>query len=305
MSRIEEAIRKMKAQSAAAAIRDDVAAVAPVREPRPLSPDARAAAEPVPFKRPTHTPPHAIEIDMASLREAHMLPAPADERKIENEFRSIKRALLGNVTGRSGRRLQSANIIMVASALPEEGKTFTTLNLAFSLALEKDFRLVLIDGDVAKPNISRALGLEQRRGLLDVLADETLRLEDVEVGTNVPGLSVVPAGRQQATAAELLSSARMEQLVAGLGAYTDCLYLFDTTPLLLTNESRVLAEMAGQVVLVVRAGVTPQGAVMDALAQIPEERYVGLVLNQRRGGGGSYYYGYDYGDYGRDGQETA
>ena len=303
MSRIEEAIRKMKAQSAAAAIRDDVAAVAPVREPRPLSHDARAAAEPVPFKRPTHTPPHSIELDMASLREQHMLPAPADERKIENEFRSIKRALLGNVTGRSGRRLESANIIMVASALPEEGKTFTTLNLAFSLALEKDFRLVLIDGDVAKPNISRALGLEQRRGLLDVLADDTLRLEDVEVGTNVPGLSVVPAGRHQPTAAELLSSGRMEQLVAGLGAYTDCLYVFDTTPLLLTNESRVLAEMAGQVVLVVRAGVTPQGAVMDALAQIPEERYVGLVLNQRRGGGGSYYYG--YGDYGRDGQETA
>ena len=249
-------------------------------------------------KKPART----IALDLAALVAAGLLPPKEDARQISNEFRAIKRTLIGNITGRSGTKIPAGNILMVASALPGEGKTFCAMNLALTLSLEKDYSVVLIDGDVAKPNISRELGLAEAPGLLDVLRSGEGDLAGIEIGTSVPRLSFVPAGRPDDDAAELLSSSRMARLVEEMRAQPNRLFVFDSTPLLLTNESRVMAEIAGQVVLVVRAASTPRTAVKSAIAELPEDVYVGVVLNQKEAAPGSDYYG--YGHYGREGKES-
>jgi exopolysaccharide/PEP-CTERM locus tyrosine autokinase len=241
-------------------------------------------------------PQKRIEVRLGELRERRLLPPLEQDHRISNEFRAIKRVLLGNMAGRTDDPEDAANIIMVSSALPSEGKTVCTLNLALALALERDYTVVLIDGDVVNPTISRSLGVEQEPGLLDVLRTPDGDLSEVEIGTGIPGLSVVPAGRRDQDAPELLSSNRMSRLVSKMKAHPNRLYLFDSTPILLTNESRSLSEMAGQIVFVVRAGVTPRNAVKTALSFIPKNTYTGLVLNHKSGSdhGEAYYYYYDY-----------
>jgi capsular exopolysaccharide synthesis family protein len=188
---------------------------------------------------------------------------------------------------------------MTASALPGDGKTFTCMNLAFSMSIEKDYEVVLVDGDVAKPHISTVFGVDKERGLLDVLSDPSLDVESVILPTNVPRLSLLPAGRRSDTATELLASGRMAEVAQQLAALGDnVIVLFDSPPVLLTSDARVLMNQAGQIVLVVKAGVTPQQAVKDAIDTIGEGKNIRLVLNQAELSGpfGSFY-GYRYGYY--------
>jgi exopolysaccharide/PEP-CTERM locus tyrosine autokinase len=295
MSRIEDAILKIKARSQRDSERSSIAAAAVQRVPTP-APEHTATVVPTgPAHRPRPLPTKSIRLDLAHLRVEGLVPPLSDERRITNEFRAIKRALLANVTGRSGEAIPGASVIMVASALPNEGKTYTAFNLALSLSLEQDYHVVLVDGDVAKPNITRVLDLERERGLLDALEDPELHLDDVEVATDLPSLTIIPAGTPRDSANEMLSSTRMETLVKEAAERPGYLYVFDSTPLLLTNESRALAEFVGQIALVVRAGVTPQQAVKSAIDALPKDRFIGLVLNQRKGTVDERYYGYGYG----------
>ena len=241
-------------------------------------------------------PSMAIDMKLSELRESGYLPPMLEEKKISHEFRVIKRILLGHLPGRCENPEPSANVIMVSSALPNEGKTTCTLNLAISLALEQDYSVVLIDGDVINPTISRMLGIEQQPGLLDVLRDPNKTLAEVEIGTGTPGLTVIPAGKRGYDSPELLSSNRMMRLTAEMQKASNRLFVFDSTPILLTNESRALSEMAGQIAFVVRAGFTPRDAVKGALAFLPKDTYVGIILNYKSTHEGDEYY-YTYEDY--------
>ena len=240
-----------------------------------------------------------IEVNRDALRAAGLLPPEHQERQISDEYRQIKRPLIANAIGRGVPKVPNGHLIMTASALPGEGKTFTSINLAFSLALEKDISVLLVDADVPKPHISRIFGVDQEPGLLDVLTDESRDVESLIVPTDVPGLSLLPVGRRSETATELLASAHMERTVARLGAYDPGrIVLLDSPPLLLTSESRALAGIVGQVVMVVKAGVTLQQAVLDAISHLGENKSIGLVLNQcATTSAEGYYYGQSaYGD---------
>ena len=187
---------------------------------------------------------------------------------------------------------------MMASALPGDGKTFTSINLALSLAREKDTSVVLVDGDAAKPHISRIFGVETWPGLLDVLANPDMDVQDLILQTDCRGLSILPAGTAEDGATELLSSSRMKAVANRLIERNPrCIALFDSSPLLVSSESLALASAMGQVVLVVRAGHTPRHAVVDAVESLAEEIPLSLVLNQGRRGlsEGRYGYGYGYG----------
>lgn len=248
-----------------------------------------------------------IEINRLALRSAGLMPPEHQDRIISDQYRQIKRPLIANAMDRSdGALLRNARLIMMASALPGDGKTFTSINLALSMSLEKDITVVLVDADVAKPHVSRVFGVDQEPGLLDALMDRSIDVESLVLPTDVPGLSILPAGRRTETATELLASARMEEVVRQLGSrYPHRITLFDSPPLLLTSESRVLAEVVGQVVLVVRAGKTPQQAVLDAISYLGDDqsKSIGLVLNQSEhtAHGGSYY---GYGAYGGSGTSS-
>src|SRR5262249_8204418 len=161
----------------------------------------------------------------------------------------------------------SPRSIMVTSALPGDGKTFTSINLAISLSLERDHNVLLVDGDVPKPHVSRTFNVQDEPGLLDVLADPSVPIESVILPTDMRNFSLLPVGRRGETATELLSSARMRQVLTRLEQLDpNLLIVLDSPPVLFTSEARVLSSQFGQVVLVVKAGGTPQQAVLDTLA---------------------------------------
>jgi receptor protein-tyrosine kinase len=170
-----------------------------------------------------------------------------------------------------------------------------------SFAMEMDRTVLLVDADVSKPTVLSVLGIEAEKGLLDLLEDKDLNPADVLIKTSVPNLTVLPAGRHNANATELLASETMARLLDDLAhRYHDRVILFDSPPLLVTTESSVLSTHMGQIVMVVEAGKTPQPAIKAALGMVSSCGYVGLLLNkaEARLGFDKYGYGYGYG-YGR------
>jgi protein-tyrosine kinase len=247
---------------------------------------ASGAAEPV-------VPGRIVAVNQSALRVAGLLPPEHQQAELAREYRRIKRPLLANALGRGSARVPNGNLIMVASAMPGDGKTFMSLNLAFSIRLEEDFTVLLVDGDVAKPQISKLLGVDKELGLLDVLRDPKLDIESVVLPTDVPGLSVLPAGRHAENATELLASARMREVLDALGGrHPERIVLFDSPPLLITTESQALGGVLGQVVIVVRADHTPQSALLEALEFLGDHQHVSLVLNQTMRAPISNYYQY-------------
>ncbi|HCB12235.1 MAG TPA: protein tyrosine kinase, partial [Gammaproteobacteria bacterium] len=134
------------------------------------------------------------------------------------------------------------------------------------------------------------------QGLVDLLIDEQLELADVLVDTNVPSLTVLPAGSTHHLSTELLASENMAKLAAEMSSrYSDRIIIFDSPPLLVTTEASVLATLAGQIAMVVEASRTHQSQVQEALALLDPNQIVGFVLNKAQRILGADYYGYGYG----------
>jgi exopolysaccharide/PEP-CTERM locus tyrosine autokinase len=207
----------------------------------------------------------------------------------------IKRPLLTNAFNKGPGMIKNGNLIMVTSALAGEGKSFCTVNLAMSIAMEMDRTVLLVDADVARPSIPKILGVGTERGLLDLLVEEDLSLADVLIKTDVEKLTLLTAGRRHSHSTELLASRNMEELLKELAErYADRVVIFDSPPLLLTSEARVLASQMGQIVLVVEAETTSQQAVKETLRQIESCDVVNLIYNKTRAFSGGEYYGYYY-----------
>jgi protein-tyrosine kinase len=273
-----------------------------------LRPDKALPAEPPVVLAPLGDPARRKSVDFEALRQARLLPTPSEERAISHQFQAIKRPLIRAAFAESDRaRPVGGRSIMVTSALPGDGKTFTSLNLALSMALERDHSVILVDGDVAKPHVSQLFHAEREPGLLDVLEDPARGIGSVILPTDVENLCVLPVGRQSPHATELLASDRMRNVIRELESLDPrSLVLVDSPPVLLTNEARVLAGLCAQVVLVVRATGTPRQAVLDAVKLIGEGPRVNLVLNQALHAEGGGYYGYGSGyAYGENMQEGA
>jgi exopolysaccharide/PEP-CTERM locus tyrosine autokinase len=186
---------------------------------------------------------------------------------------------------------------MVTSALPGEGKSFTAINLAMSIAMEIDRVVLLVDADVARPSLPWRLGLPETPGLLDALGENSVDLGQVLRHTNVERLTYLSSGRQHKRATEMLASDAMTSLLDELASrYSDRIVVFDSPPLLVTTESRVLATHMGQIVFVVRAGTTRRSDVTQALATVEACQIKLMVLNgARTTSQGVYGYGYGYG----------
>ncbi len=241
------------------------------------------------------------KVDLARLRGLNIITPNGDYSATAEEFRMVKRPLLNNAFGADGQKFKNANLIMVTSCFPGEGKSFCTLNLAMSFAMEMDRTVLLVDADVSKPTVLSVLGIEAEKGLLDLLEDKDLNPSEVLIKTSVPNLTVLPAGRRNANATELLASESMARLLDDLAhRYHDRVILFDSPPLLVTTEASVLSTHMGQIVMVIEAGKTPQPAINAALGMVSSCGYVGLLLNkaESRLGFDKYGYGYGYG-YGR------
>ena len=228
------------------------------------------------------------------LVENMLVPGSNLGRDIQDDYRRIKRPLVSNACGRDKAMVERGNLILVTSAIPGEGKSYTSVNLALSMSQEMDTTVLLVDCDVAKQGVSRMLGLEKVTGLVDVLESDDLTIGDVLLQTDIPNFRVVSAGKQNEYYTELLASQRMSNLVLEMASrYNDRIIIFDGPPLLPTPQTQILAGLVGQVVFVIEAGKTPQSLVEDALQLIPQEQATGIVLNKNEGlSGGGYYHGY-------------
>jgi protein-tyrosine kinase len=243
-------------------------------------------------------PQFAIELDLDELCKCGLFPQYEFSEDVAQQFRRIKRPVLRIAFGAELSKSDNPNVIMVASALPGSGKSFCSINLAASIARERDVGAVLVDADVLKPNISRSLGLDKRLGLIDFLLDPSITVDDILVGTDLLDIVVIPAGQQNTEATELLASRRMGSLVSELSRrFRSRAVIFDTSPLLMTNEAHVLAEYVGQIVMVVEAGVTTQESLMEALRGLNRSKPINAILNKARYTGFDYYGQGSYGYY--------
>ena len=278
-----------------------VHANAQLRRQHPLGADAAPRASARKVRAPAQS--RVVELDLVRIAAAGIVTPDAPRSRIADEFRVIKRPLIINATGKGAAPIRNGNLIMVTSALPNEGKSFTAANLAMSIAMELDHTVLLVDADVAHPALPKMLGLPAAQGLLDVLVDEEVELRQVLLRTNVEKLSILTSGTQHPRATELLASDAMNRLLEDMASrYSDRIIIFDSPPLLVTTESRVLATHMGQVVVVVEAQHTTQSAVHQALATIEACPVKLMMLNKGRAaanqGGYGYGYGYGYGGYG-------
>lgn len=241
-----------------------------------------------------------VNVDRAALRAEGYLAPEDQERRLADQYRFIKRPLLDNAFGSGADQAEHANLIMLTSALPGDGKTFNCINLALSMALEKDTSVLLVDADVAKPHISSLFGVDEQPGLIELLKDDNFSVTKAIMRTDVPGLRILPAGRPDEHATELLASRRMAKIVHELACtYSDRVVIFDSPPLLVTSEAQVLSSSMGQIAIVVRAGKTPQRAVIDALESLDKTKAINVILNESAGAGpvGGYgTYGYGFGE---------
>ena len=271
-----------------------------VARPKPeAKPEARRQPEPHPEPKPRPEPKpqqRLARIDRARLREAGLIEPDAPVGALAEEFRIVKRQLL--LTARSATDLPEAKrrTILLCSAHPDEGKTFCTLNLALSLAGERDTEVLLVDADFPKPEIPARLGIQAERGLVDALADPSLDPEALVVATDLRGLSILPAGKRVDNVTELLASERTREVLERLAANPKRIILFDSPPALAASPASVLAALAGQLLMVVRADQTREGDLAEAIELLSACERVSLVLNGAglAAGGRRFgtYYGY-------------
>jgi protein-tyrosine kinase len=258
------------------------------------APPRPARAQPGSPTETGHVPRKQFSIRLPELRRAGYLPDEDQEWRFADYCQRIKRPIIEKAL--SAGATEDLRLILLTSPLAGEGKTLTTLNLALSMARERDVSVLLVDADLPKGDISRVLGLQGEPGLLDALRDDTRDVESLVVGTDIPGLDVLPAGTHGAGIAELIASARMREVAMRLsGASPHRLVLFDSPPLLVSGEARALAHIPGQIILVARAGQTPCQAILAAIAHVDKKKLQGLVLNDAYLTSEDGYYGYSYG----------
>lgn len=234
-----------------------------------------------------------LTIDPDRLRRQSIITPEGERTPNAESFRRIKREILANVA--SPKAGAPANLVLVTSALAGEGKTFCAINLAISIALEMDRTVLLVDADVAKPSIPKALGFTAERGLMDVLLDRRIDLAEVMWKSDIDKLTLLPAGTAHKHATELLASDAMRALLQEIAQrYPDRIIIFDSPPLLAASEAGALAAQMGQIVMVVEAGKTPEAALKAALSCIKSSNVTGLLLNKGEHAG----LGYGYGGYG-------
>ncbi|MEJ7934808.1 AAA family ATPase [Sphingobium sp. AN558] len=253
----------------------------PADAPPPV-PDYAPPAAFIPLPEATPYAPRASDwtgrmqlIDRDKLAEGGFILPDGAVTALSEEFRLIKRDLLALLAGQ-----ERGNRILLCSPHSGEGKTFCAINLALSLAAEKDREILLVDADLGKPGIPEALGLIPGPGLMDALADPAIAIEDCVLRTDIPSLSVLPAGQRSNSDTELLASSRTQALLSRLTeGRPDRIILFDSPPLLAASAAAVLAANVAIALLVVRADRTAESALRDAAGMLKGGAQVQLLLN--------------------------
>ncbi|WP_321389611.1 XrtA-associated tyrosine autokinase [Emcibacter sp.] len=314
MSLIEKAAEKMKkteslvekaARKAAETAAKAKASVEPSASPadaeqpkvsEQTSPTAPVETPAKPVSRSYGRTSRYVEINFDELKAQNIPVMETDNSVISEEFRIVKRSLLLNAFAKGDSAIKNGNLIMVTSTQPDEGKTFCAISLAMSMAMERDLTVLLIDADVEKPDVMKRLGVKADLGLIDVIENKSLDLSDCLLKTNIPNLTLLPAGKKHRLTTELLASERMGDIVNEVAKrYPDRVIIIDSPPVLASSSASVLALSVGQVLYVVEADKTREIDLKEALSMIGSSEHINLLLNKSRFSGGKKKFGSYYG----------
>jgi protein-tyrosine kinase len=237
-----------------------------------------------------------VELNYPRLRESK-ISLPGDRNSITfNEFRGVKRKLIPLASRNSTGRAQ--NVVMISSALPNEGKTFTSINLAITLAAEKNLNVILVDGDVIRSSLDGYFTGQERKGLTDLLSNSAVKLDDVlHRCSDIPNMHVLFAGAQNDTAPEMFASARMAEICHALSTrFPQSIVIIDSPPVLATSEPTSIVAHIDHLIMVVAAGRSSRHQVETSLSALSSCRSISLLFNkapkwQRPSQGSYYYYG--------------
>lgn len=225
----------------------------------------------------------------------------SDNPALDQEFRFLKRPLLSQIFSPQKGAASPGHVVLVTSDLPGAGKSFISFNLAASIAYEQLTNVLLIDADPLRRNLTTVLDQGDRKGLLELIEHEDMIPEDVALETDWSGLRFIPSGQPRPNSTELLAGRRLEDLLT-MFQDPDTVVILDSPPLLLTAESRVLAERVDFTLVVVESGRTTVGDVGAMLKMLSDCRSsIQFILNKAPAEGGNraagyYGYGYEYGD---------
>jgi exopolysaccharide/PEP-CTERM locus tyrosine autokinase len=210
------------------------------------------------------------------------------------QFKILRTNLLFSESGKIPRS------VLVTSAVPGEGKSFVSSNLAVSVAQHVNWNVLLIDCDLRRPKIHRHFGFQDVTGLSDYLTNKS-DLEPLLLKTGIENLTILPAGPSPDNPSELLSSERMAELLEEVATrYKDRLIILDSPPPSLTAESGALARDVDGILVVVKYGSTPKNQVTDLISKLGRKKIIGAVINnfdastsryKKKYYGGYYYYG--------------
>ncbi len=281
---------------------------APVQAPAPeikmpvtqeaILADVAPASQPKPAVLPQKRNTKFAKIDRNLLRAGNFIDPEGPVTGLSEEFRIVKRQLLLAARGGKGYEpLEHGERILVCSAHPNEGKTYCSINLALSMASEKDNHVLLVDADFAKPSVLKTFGIEHSPGLMDALADRNCDVESLIIETDIPGLTILPAGAQTNQDTEYLAASRTAEIIEQLTLNDPTrIIIFDSPPALAASPASVLALHVGQTVMVVNADNTTDSALRDALSLLSGCEHIQLLLNRAKfsptGRKFGNYYGY-------------
>lgn len=298
MSTIEKALAKQKAKASSLKIDEESKPSTPENTGAHLehasgnSHDSAVAPNSIPGESGKK-----LIVDKNDLEQRGFLIDNGTRKSIKDEFRQIKRKLLNNAFGSASKTLKNSNLVMISSSKPNEGKTFVSINLALSIALEQDKTVLLVDADVLRPSVNRELGIGEQPGLIEYLLDESADIGQFIYGTNIEKLKIIPAGVPHHLSNELLASGRMIELATELAnRYPDRIVIFDCPPLIGVTETNVLSSFMGQALVVIEESKTPIADIKKATEHLDEDLAIGLVINKAiRSHKDMYgYYGYGY-----------
>jgi Mrp family chromosome partitioning ATPase len=276
MSIVESALQRFKSAGTEA---DKRTARAP--EPEPETPPAGRPRPqmPAPIRWPARLP--TADFDFERLEAAGLYPPESSARRLRDEYRGIRREVLSATAEKVGATGHTVGpLVAVTSAGPGEGKSYTALNLALSIAAQGVYDVLLVDTDTVKRTITLACNLRDRPGLMELLAHPVGNFLESVYATFLPHLHVLPTGGHAGAAHELFAPARVGPLFDSIRAtFAEHIVIVDTPPVLISSDTSVILDVTGQVLLVVRAGSTLQDGAREALDRIRKTLPVGVILN--------------------------
>ncbi len=261
--------------------------------PAPVAPVPSEA--PVPFRATVAPLARKIVLDRVHLAQMGIMMPWASTARIVEEYRTVKRNIIASwQSSDSETGNYRPRVIMVTSARPREGKTFSSVNLALAFAADENLATVLIDADAMRRDCARVLSIPEEPGFTDLLAGKGA-LSDTLIQTDLQNLLVLPSGPSGAHVPELLHGPGPGALFDEIAKrYPNHVIILDTPPCLASTDPAALAPIAGQIVFVIEAEHTQREEIDAALSLISSCPRISLLLNLIPPGANEHFGSYSY-----------